>query len=363
MYKSSAGLCYNVFMPNKKPNAGTVIFAAESSCDETAAAVLRCSGESIEVLSDVVCSQIEMHRQFGGVVPELASRSHAEVIDKVADEAVRRAGIDISDIDMVAATYGPGLNGALLAALSFAKGLAFSLSVPFIGVNHIRAHIAANYIGTALKPPFLALTASGGHSSIMLMSGYDSCTVIGGTLDDAAGEAFDKVARVMGLGYPGGPAIEKAAANGEENINFYRHPLKNHGYDFSYSGLKTAVINYINTARQKSGLTQKQTADIAASFQKAALDMLLRNVSAALKEYRLDTLALAGGVAANTALRERLKTLCEKENIKLFVPPLRLCGDNAVMIGAAAWLKYLEKGAAAFSPLSLNSSPSLKACD
>lgn len=347
-------------MPFIKQQDEKIIFAVESSCDETAAAVLRCRGDNAEILSDIVFSQIDIHKKFGGVVPELASRSHTEVIDKVADEAVGRAGITFRDIDIVAATYGAGLNGALLAGLSYAKGLAFSLSVPFIGVNHIRGHIAANYIGAALKPPFLALAASGGHSSVILVSGYNDFTVIGSTLDDAAGEAFDKVARVLGLGYPGGPAIEKTAADGNENINFYKHPLKSLGYDFSYSGLKTAVINYINSARQKGELTAAQTADIAASFQKAALDMLTGSIMDALKAHNLDTLALAGGVAANSALRERLKKLSAENNIKLYIPPLSLCGDNAAMIGAAAWFKFREKGAAAFSPLSLNSNPSLK---
>ena len=343
-------------MPYTRKNE-KIVFAVETSCDETAAAVLKCAGTDIEILSNVIFSQIPIHQKFGGVVPELASRSHTEAIDKVADEAMTAAGIECGDIDIVAATYGAGLNGALLAGLSYAKGLAYSLSVPFIGVNHIRGHIAANYIGTDLKPPFLALAASGGHSSIVHVRGYNDLAVLGSTLDDAAGEAFDKISRVLGLGYPGGPAIEKAAQGGDDGINFYKRPPKSLGYDFSYSGLKTAVINYIN---KLNGLTEKQIADIAASFQRAALDMLLRNVEQALAEHGLNTLALAGGVAANGLLRERLQKLSAAKGVKLYIPPMPLCGDNAAMIGAAAWLKYYERKDAAFSPLSLNTNPSLK---
>jgi len=247
-------MCYNSFMPYQKKKNEKIVFAVETSCDETAAAVLACAGRKVKILSNIVFSQTDIHKRFGGVVPELASRSHTEIIDKVAAEALERAGIGFPDIDIVAATYGAGLNGALLAGLSYAKGLAYALSAPFIGVNHIRGHIAANYIGTGLKPPFIALAASGGHSSIVLVSGYDAFKVLGSTLDDAAGEAFDKIARVLGLGYPGGPAIEKAALGGDCGINFYKRPLKSLGYDFSYSGLKTAVINYINSIRQKGKL-------------------------------------------------------------------------------------------------------------
>lgn len=347
-------------MSYKKDKTEKIIFAVESSCDETAAAVLKCDGLKVEILSDVIWSQTAIHKKYGGVVPEIASRSHAEVIDKVGNEAVTQAGITFQDIDFIAATCGAGLNGALLSGLCYAKALSFSLQIPFIGVNHIRGHIAANYIGTDLKPPFVALTASGGHSSIVHVRGYDAFTVIGSTLDDAAGEAFDKVSRTLGLGYPGGPAIEKAAQGGNDNINFYKRPLKSLGYDFSYSGLKTAVINYINTERQNGDLTQKQISDIAASFQKAALDMLLRGVENAFSDNGLDTLALAGGVAANVLLRQRLQRLTKEKGVKLYIPPLSLCGDNAAMIGAAAWFKYYEKKEAAFSPLSLNAAPSLK---
>lgn len=317
------------------------ILSIESSCDETSAAVLDFDGDGkITVLSNIIASQIEIHARFGGVVPEIASRAHAEAISKITYEAFDKAGCNIADIDAVAVTAQPGLIGALLVGVNFAKSLAYANHKPLIAVNHMRGHIAANYITHHdLKPPFLALIASGGHTSIVRVTDYREMEVIGGTRDDALGEAFDKVARVLGIPYPGGAAMDKLAYEGRPTVKFPSAAIRDDTLDFSFSGIKTAVLNYINSAEQKGEAVNR--ADIAASFVEAAVSSVIIKISEALdREPNTNKLVLAGGVAANSHLRAALTELCEKRRVKLYLPDLRYCGDNAAMIGAAAYFEY-----------------------
>ena len=324
------------------------ILAIESSCDETAAAVVE---NRINVLSNVINTQIELHKLYGGVVPEIASRNHIENISTVVDKAIYESGLSFDEIDAIAVTYGPGLVGALLAGVSYAKGLAYALNKPLIPVHHIKGHISANYIETPeLKPPFICLVASGGHSHIVNVKGYAEYEVLARTRDDAAGEAFDKVSRVLGFGYPGGPAIQKAAEKGNSDaIHFPRVNLKDKGFDFSFSGVKTAVLNYINNAEQKGEEINKY--DIAASFQEAVVDVLSEHLIECAKLTGADKVALAGGVAANVPLRERVKNKAAEAGMGFYFPNMKLCTDNAAMIGCAAFAEY-ENGAVA--DLSLN---------
>ncbi len=330
------------------------ILAIESSCDETSAAVV-VNGR--EVLSNVISSQIDIHKKFGGVVPEVASRKHIEVINEVVLEALRSSGTELKDIDAIAVTYGPGLVGALLVGLQYAKGLAFSINKPLIGVNHIEGHISANYIQyKELKPPFISLVVSGGHTFIVHVKNYGEYEVIGETRDDAAGEAYDKVARALGLSYPGGPAIDKLAKLGDENaVKFPRAHFQEETMDFSFSGVKSAVLNYLNKCR----MTEEEIneANVAASFQKAVVDVLCDNVFATCKRLGADKIAVAGGVASNTALRSKLLVEGRKSNIDILIPDPVLCTDNAAMIGSAAYFQYLKGD---FAPLSLNAKPNLK---
>lgn len=326
--------------------------AIESSCDETAASVLR---GAREVLSMSVYTQIPLHRKYGGVVPELASRSHVEKIGAVAADALGQAGIPLGAVDAVAVTNGPGLVGALLVGLSYAKGLAFAAQKPLVGVDHIAGHIAANYLSHPdLTPPFACLVASGGHSHIVLVEDYCRFSLLGKTRDDAAGEAFDKVARVLGLPYPGGPALEALAQEGDPEAFRFRMGLADaENYDFSFSGIKTAVVNLLHTASQKG--TPVRGADVAASFQKAVVDALCDKSVRAAKAAGVKTLALAGGVSANGALRETLRIRAEAESLRFCVPEMRFCTDNAAMIACAGYY------ALHFSPsdsLSLNAYPS-----
>lgn len=326
--------------------------AIESSCDETAASVLR---GAREVLSMSVYTQIPLHRKYGGVVPELASRSHVEKIGAVAADALGQAGIPLGAVDAVAVTNGPGLVGALLVGLSYAKGLAFAAQKPLVGVDHIAGHIAANYLSHPdLTPPFACLVASGGHSHIVLVEDYCRFSLLGKTRDDAAGEAFDKVARVLGLPYPGGPALEALAQEGDPEAFRFRMGLADaENYDFSFSGIKTAVVNLLHTASQKG--TPVRGADVAASFQKAVVDALCDKSVRAAKAAGVKTLALAGGVSANGALRETLRIRAEAEGLRFCVPEMRFCTDNAAMIACAGYY------ALHFSPsdsLSLNAYPS-----
>lgn len=331
-----------------------IILAIESSCDETSAAVVK---NGREVLSNVISSQIATHKQYGGVVPEIASRQHIEAIDWVIDKALEDAKIKKEDIDAIAVTYGPGLVGALLVGLSEAKALAFALNKPLIPVHHIEGHIAANYIqNKEWKPPFICEVISGGHTHLVHIKDYNEFEILGHTRDDAAGEAYDKVARVLGLTYPGGPQIEKISKNGDKDaIKFPRVLLENDSYDFSFSGLKSAVLNYVNKAQMKGEEIKKE--DVAASFQQAVVDVLVEKAIKACKDLNIKKLALAGGVSANSYLRSEMEKACLKEGIELCVPDLVLCTDNAAMIGAAAYYEYLNGNVA---DMSLNAYPSLK---
>ncbi len=319
------------------------ILGIESSCDETAAAVIE---DGRKILSNVVSTQIEEHKKYGGVVPEIASRRHCENILGVVRKALEDADTDLDGIDAIGVTYAPGLIGALLVGVSFAKGLALAADKPLIPVHHIAGHIAANYLASAetdepLKPPYLCLVASGGHSHIIEVTDYTKFRVIGRTHDDAAGEAFDKAARVLGFCYPGGVQIDKAAQSGDPNAYKLPHPkITGSEYDFSFSGLKTAVINLAHNAEQKGEEINKN--DLAASFQKTISEILVGKTIAAAKAYNYRTVALAGGVSANSAVRSLLEKECKKNGMKLYMPPLYLCGDNAAMIGCQAYYDHLS---------------------
>ena len=315
-----------------------LILALESSCDETAASVSR---DGREILSNVVYSQIDMHALYGGVVPEIASRKHAEKITAVAAEAVRQAGIEWSDLDAVAATCAPGLIGALLVGANFAKACSLMLNVPFIPVHHIRGHIAANYVAfPQLEPPFTALVASGGHTVNIDVEDYTKMTVLGTTRDDAAGEAFDKIGRVLSLPYPGGAALDKLAQTGnKDRYKLPRASVNGHPFDFSFSGLKTAAVNLAHNAKQKG--EEIDPNDLAAAVAHAVADSVVPRVVAAAKEMGRKKITAAGGVAANSILRAKLTALCEKEGIELYLPPLSLCGDNGAMIACQAYYEYM----------------------
>lgn len=310
-------------------------------------------------MSLVIASQIEIHKRFGGVVPEIASRNHVSAIRNTVDEALKQANVSLSDISAVAVTYGAGLLGALLVGVSYAKALAYAMNVPLIKVNHVRGHISANYIADkSLEPPYLCLLASGGHTAIVEVVGYDDVKVIGTTQDDAVGEAFDKVARVLGLPYPGGPEIEKLAKDGKPTIDFPKGFHNKNTLDFSYSGLKTSVINYMHTAAQKGEEVNK--ADVACSFQKSAVGVMTENVEKALLKTGLKTVVIAGGVASNKHLREEMEKVGEKHGVNVIYPPLKLCTDNAAMIGACAYNLIKEGKGRASLDLDASASVSLE---
>lgn len=352
---------------------GTYILAIESSCDETAAAVVK---NGREVLSNVISSQIALHTLYGGVVPEIASRKHIEKINPVVTEALANAKMTIEYIDAVAVTYGPGLVGCLLVGVGEAKAIAYAAKKPLIGVHHIEGHVSANYIcHQELEPPFLCLVVSGGHTHIVIVEDYGTYRIIGRTHDDAAGEAFDKVARAIGLGYPGGPKLDKLAKEGNpEAIAFPRAHVEGCPYDFSFSGVKSAVLNYLNIAKMKSsakgeapaegtefcpevfedGITR---ADLAASFQAAVVDVLVARTVAAANEYGLERIAIAGGVACNSALRAKMREVGEAAGKKVYYPDPILCTDNAAMIGSAAYYEYMAGHTADWT---LNAVPNLK---
>ena len=325
----------------------------ETSCDETSAAILR---GTRELLSCVIATQIPIHQKYGGVVPEIASRNHILSILPVVEQALDEAGTALSEIDQVAVTYGPGLVGALLVGVSAAKSLAFSLDVPLIGVNHLEGHIFANFLAHAeLTPPFMALVVSGGHTALVDVADYETFRLMGRTRDDAAGEAFDKVARVMGLPYPGGPEIDRLAREGDPTaIDFPRALAQEGNYEFSFSGLKSAVLNYINSEKMKGHALHK--ADIAASFQSAVVEVLVHKAFEAIREAGRDTLVLAGGVAANKSLERRLRETAEAEGIRYLYPPPRLCTDNAAMIACRG---AYQAAAGKYSDLYLNAVPGL----
>ena len=323
------------------------VLGIESSCDETSVAIVK---NGREVLSNVINSQIKIHENYGGVVPEIASRNHIEAISDVTTEALKQANLKFKDIDVIACTYGPGLVGALLVGVSYAKALSFALNKPLVGVNHIEGHIAANYItNKELKPPFLCMIISGGHTHLVHIKDYNSFEILGKTRDDAIGEAFDKVARVIGLEYPGGPKIDKLAKEGEPNIKLPETYFEN--LDFSFSGIKTAVLNL----NHKNPEINK--ADLCASFELAATNMIIENTKKAIKELKIEKVALAGGVSANSYIRERFLNLEKELNIKVYYPELILCTDNAAMIASAGYYNFLD---GKISDLSLNAIPNLK---
>ncbi len=330
------------------------ILAIESSCDETAAAVVR---NGREVLSNVISSQIELHKLYGGVVPEIASRKHIEKINQVIEEALREAGVTLDDLDAVAVTYGPGLVGALLVGVAEAKAISYARNLPLVGVHHIEGHISANYIENKdLEPPFICLVVSGGHTHLVKVCDYGEYEILGRTRDDAAGEAFDKVARAIGLGYPGGPKIDRLSKEGNPDaIRFPKAKIEDAPYDFSFSGLKSAVLNYLNGCKMKG--EEINNADVAASFQKAVTDVLVEHAVMAVKESGLDKLAIAGGVASNGTLRQAMERACEENQIRFYRPSPIFCTDNAAMIGAAGYYEYC-KGTR--HGLDLNAVPNLK---
>ena len=331
-----------------------LILAIESSCDETAAAVVK---NGREVLSNVINTQIAIHTEYGGVVPEIASRKHIENINPVIKKALTDAGFTLDDIDAIGVTYGPGLVGALLVGVAEAKAIAFAKNKPLVGVHHIEGHISANYVeNKELEPPFVALVVSGGHTHLVKVNDYGEYEIIGRTRDDAAGEAFDKVARAIGLGYPGGPKIDKLAKEGNpEAIEFPRAHVDDAPYDFSFSGIKSAVLNYINSANMQG--KEINRADVAASFQKAVVDALVSRAVKLAKECGMDKLAIAGGVASNSALRAAVQEECAKNNIRFYSPSPVLCTDNAAMIGAAAYYEYIKGVRHGYD---LNAVPNLK---
>lgn len=336
-----------------KEKKNIYILAIETSCDETAAAVVK---DGREVISNIISSQIELHKEYGGVVPEIASRKHIEVISYIIEDAMNTADIDFKDLDAIGVTCGPGLVGALLVGVSTAKGLSYGLDLPLVGVNHIEGHISANYIAhRELEPPFLCLVVSGGHSHIIMVDDYGKYRKIGQTRDDAVGEAFDKVARTLELEYPGGPIIDRLAKEGDPHWADFPHGhIDGHPYDFSFSGVKTSVINHLHNMEQKGEIYRVE--DVAASFQRAVVDVLVEKTMMAARDLGVDKIALAGGVSANSKLRSDFKVRCEGEGIELYYPPIKLCTDNAAMIGSAAYYNFIQGNVA---DLTLNAYPNL----
>ena len=335
-------------------NDDVLILAIESSCDETAAAVVK---NGREVLSNIINSQIDIHTNYGGVVPEIASRKHIENIDGVIELALKKAGVTLNDITAIAVTYGPGLVGALLVGVAEAKALAYATGKPLIGVHHIEGHISTNYVeNKELEPPFAALVVSGGHTHLVKVNDYGSYEIVGRTRDDAAGEAFDKVARAVGLGYPGGPKVDKLAKEGNPHaFEFPRAHVEDAPYDFSFSGIKSAVLNTLNKYEMKGESINK--ADLVASFQNAVVDALVSRAMMLVKEEHFDKLAVAGGVASNSTLRNALQTACDEAGVKFYSPSPGLCTDNAVMIGAAGYYEYIKGTRHGYD---LNAVPNLK---
>lgn len=316
-----------------------LILGIESSCDETAAAVVK---NGREVLSNIISSQIELHKLYGGVVPEIASRKHIEKINQVIEEALKTAETTLDDIDAIAVTYGPGLVGALLVGVAEAKAISYGAGKPLVGVHHIEGHVSANYIEhTDLEPPFLCLIVSGGHTHLVIVKDYGQYEIVGRTRDDAAGEAFDKVARAIGLGYPGGPKIDKLAKEGDcQAIQFPRAKIDGSPYDFSFSGVKSAVLNHINSCQMKGESINK--ADLAASFQESVVDVLATKTVLAAKDYGINKVAMAGGVASNSALRAGMEKACKKEGFQLYYPSPIYCTDNGAMIGVAGYYEFIK---------------------
>ena len=318
-----------------------ITMGIESSCDETSIALV---ADGRHILSDVISSQISIHTKFGGVVPEIASRHHLQNINRVMERALEEADITLDEVDLIGVTNGPGLIGALVIGVAAAKALSFARDIPLVGVNHMHGHVSANYLQYEdLEPPFMALIIYGGHTNIVEVTDYNTCTVLGGTRDDAAGEAYDKVARVIGLGYPGGPKMDRAAREGNPDaIHFKRVYLEKGSYDFSFSGIKTQVLNYVNQERQKG--REINVPDLAASFQQALLDVIIQKTIAAVQERGEKRVVMAGGVSANSHLREQMQAACDANGIRLYRPDPVLCTDNGAMIAAAAYYKYQKQG-------------------
>jgi len=328
------------------------ILAIETSCDETAVAVVQ---NGREVLSNIISTQMDLHAKYGGVVPEIASRMHVEKINLVIEEALEVSHVSLDEIDVVAVTYGPGLVGALLVGVVAAKAIAFAKDKPLVGVHHIEGHIAANYIThKELEPPFLCLVVSGGHTNLVLVKDYTTYEIIGKTRDDAAGEAYDKVARAIGLTYPGGPKVDKLAREGNKDAIRFPRALLNEGYDFSFSGVKSAVLNYVNSCKMKDEVIE--ISNVAAAFQASVVDVLVTKTIALAKEKNISKIALAGGVAANSGLRDGMASACENNHMKLYYPDTVLCTDNAAMIGCAAYYEYIKGNRA---DMALNAVPNL----
>ncbi|GGE55913.1 DNA-binding/iron metalloprotein/AP endonuclease [Pullulanibacillus camelliae] len=335
-----------------KTSEGTIILGIETSCDETAAAVV---ADGRRILSNIVASQIKSHKRFGGVVPEIASRHHVEQITMVCEAALEEANMDWQDIDGIAVTEGPGLVGALLVGISAAKALAFAHQIPLIPVHHIAGHIYANRFSAEFQFPLVALIVSGGHTELIQMPGHGQYELIGETRDDAAGEAFDKVARILGLPYPGGPEIDRLSAETEPTLSFPRAWLEEGSFDFSFSGLKSAVTNAVHNAEQRGAALEK--ADVAASFQQSVIDVLVTKTMRAVKEYKAKQLLVAGGVAANRGLRQAITQAAQNAGVELIIPPIHLCTDNAAMIAAAGTINFLAGERAA---MDLNAHPGLE---
>ncbi len=331
-----------------------LILGIETSCDETAAAVIK---NGREILSNVIYSQIDLHTLYGGVVPEIASRKHIDKINQVIEEALKQAKVSLGDLDAIAVTYGPGLVGALLVGVAEAKAIAFGANLPLVGVHHIEGHICANFLASAeLKPPFMCLVVSGGHTHLVNVNDYGEYEILGRTFDDAAGEAFDKVARAIGLGYPGGPKIDKVSCEGNpEAIHFPRAKVGDTGYDFSFSGLKSAVLNYLNSCEMKGEKVDR--ADVAASFQQAVVDVLVGNSMDAVEKYGAKKFAIAGGVASNKHLRAAFEEACRERGVEFFLPPPILCTDNAAMIGCAGYYEFIKGVRSGYD---LNAVPNLR---
>lgn len=332
----------------------SIILGIESSCDETSAAIVK---NGRDCLSNIIYSQIEIHQPYGGVVPEVASRNHIKKIDLIVEKALKESNCKLNDVDAIAVTYGPGLVGSLLVGLSYAKAIAYSLNKPLIGVNHIEGHIAANYINNDyVKPPFITLVASGGHTNIIHVKDYGTYEVLGQTRDDAAGEAFDKISRSLGLGYPGGPAIDKASKMGNPTfVDFPRAYLEEDSYDFSFSGLKSAVLNYLNSCRMKD--IPIETNNIAASFQTAVVEVLANKTVKAALSTGMTSICLSGGVARNSLLRSTLETMVSDKELEIHFPEPDLCSDNAAMIASAGYFQYIK---GQDSPFELNAVANLK---
>ncbi len=352
MYETIAQEKFNNLVKNYK-NRDILILGIESSCDETSIAVVK---NGREVLSNVIATQIEIHKRFGGVVPEVASRNHIMAIDNVLKEALEKANVTLEDIDAIAVTYGAGLMGALMVGVTYAKSLAFALNKPLIKVNHIKGHISANYIATPdLVPPYIALIVSGGHTAIVKVADYTNNILIGSTVDDAIGEAYDKVSKVLGLGYPGGPIVDKTAKLGTANMQFVKSDGLKNSFNFSYSGLKTAVINYLHKLDQHG--EKPNIPDVCASFQAEAVGALVEKSIRACKKYKFTTLAVAGGVAANSYLRAELTKEGERNGIRVLFPPMVLCTDNAAMIASEGYFNLISNSG--FATTELTATPNL----